>query len=149
MSIPERDRPLTYLAVPYSHVDPEVVEARYQHATLAAAWLMRNRSYNVFSPITHSHPLHKIGGMRGDWAFWKEVDTDYLLVSRRLVILALPGWDRSIGVTAEREIAATFGLEVVFMLMNGPNEYELLTPGEFFAREKQEGDFALYATDDY
>lgn len=138
-------RPLTYLAVPYSHVDPEVMEARYQHATLATAWLMRTLGYNVFSPITHSHPLHVIGGLRGDWDFWRDVDIEYLSVSCRIVILALPGWDKSTGVTAEREIADSFKLEVQFMVMNGPNDYELLTPEQFFHREKQESDFSLYA----
>jgi hypothetical protein len=33
--------------------------------------------YNVFSPITHSHPL-KDYGLPTDWNFWQKVDFQFL-----------------------------------------------------------------------
>ena len=108
-------RYLTYLAGPYSHPSPAVQEGRYILLTQAAGWLMNARGWNVFSPITHSHPLHKHADMRGDWAFWKKVDTEYVKLSKRIVVLTLPGWDKSVGVTAELKIARRLGLPVLFL----------------------------------
>lgn len=108
-------RPLTYLAGPYSHEYDEVKNFRYECLTKAAAWLMTsNPSWNVFSPITSSHPLHVIGNMRGDWKFWKRIDTQYLRLSRRMVVLTLPGWDTSVGVTAELKIAKKLKIKVLY-----------------------------------
>lgn len=108
-------RPLTYLAAPYSHPDRAVMEWRFERITRAAALLMRRERWNVFSPITHSHPLHIIGDMRGDWEFWQHVDEEYLRVSSRFVVLLLDGWEKSVGVTAERKIASKLGLRTKYM----------------------------------
>jgi hypothetical protein len=116
---------LTYLACPYTHRDAGVQEARYIHATRAAAWLMDIMPWNVFSPITHSHPLHTIAGMRGDWPFWKQVDKQYLRLSERLVVLTLPGWDDSVGVKAEIEIARAEGVPLWYLCWQGENNYLL------------------------
>lgn len=118
-------RLLTYLAGPYSYWDPTVRVSRYEHLTRAAAWLMRVYEWNVFSPITHSHPLHAIGGMRGDWAFWQKIDTEFIALSARLIVLTLPGWRESVGVTAEISIARSQGIEVLYMLSRGPEKYLL------------------------
>jgi len=109
-------RPLTYLACPYSHQDDAVRAFRFRAATLAAAWWMKMypRS-NVFSPITHSAPLHDIACMRGDWSFWKRIDTEYLRVSRRLVVLTLFGWEQSVGVQAEIKLAKKMKIPIRYL----------------------------------
>ncbi len=75
---------------------------------------LMERGLNVFSPIGHSHPLHEIG-MKGDWSFWKRVDTQYLRLSNRMVVLTLPGWEESVGVQAEIKIAKKLKLQVCYM----------------------------------
>lgn len=112
---PSTYRPLTYLACPYSHPSETLREARYRLVTKAAAWLIKNRGWNVFSPITHSHPLATIGDCSGDWDSWAKVDREYLSVSCRMVVLCLPGWSKSTGVNAELNIARAHGLSVMFM----------------------------------
>jgi hypothetical protein len=47
-------------------------ESAYKQATEITYNLVQD-GYNVFSPITHSHPLHKLG-LKGDWEFWKKID---------------------------------------------------------------------------
>ena len=115
-------RPLTYLASPYSYrsasadVVKKVQMHRFEACTRAAGWLISQFGWNVFSPITHSHPLHILApGLRGDWEFWKKIDTEYLQISSRIVILTIPGWEKSTGVTAEREIASDLGLTVFYV----------------------------------
>lgn len=99
---------LIYLASPYSHRDPAVKEARFVHACKAAAWLLTNfPEDNVFAPIPHSHPMAVHGNLRGDWTFWKRIDVDWLHRCNEFMILTLPGWEESTGVTDETAIART------------------------------------------
>ena len=107
-------RPLTYLACPYSSTDPKLVEWR-SIATKATAWLLMNEGWNVFSPITHSHPLHKLGDCRGDWKFWEKIDREFLGVSQRMIVLLLEGWKASVGVQAEIDIAKEQGIKISYL----------------------------------
>lgn len=62
-----------YLAIPYSGIE----ESSYEQANLATSILINSRNLNVFSPITHSHPLTKIG-IRGTWDYWKILDFQFI-----------------------------------------------------------------------
>lgn len=116
--------PLTYLACPYSHANPKVSHLRFVACTKAAAWLIKAYAWNVFSPITHSHPLHDIAGLQGDWNFWKQIDTQYIELSCRLVVLVIPGWKESTGVQAEIKIAKDRGLQIFYLNVYG-DDYSL------------------------
>lgn len=108
-------RPLTYLACPYSHEDPKIMTMRFVIVTYAGAKLMgKNPRLNIFSPITHSHPLHK-AGMNADWKTWKRIDTEYLRLSKQLYVLTLEGWKESVGVTAEIKIAQQLGIPIYYL----------------------------------
>ncbi len=116
---------LTYLACPYSHPEADVRHGRFVNVTRAASWLMSHKDRNVFSPITHCHPMHQIAGLRGDWPFWKRIDTQYLKMSRRLVVLIIPGWDKSVGVLAEIGIARRLGIPVLFLKITKSGGFKL------------------------
>lgn len=107
-------RPLTYLACPYTSPSSLVRGMRFSAVNRAFATLMKFRNWNVFSPITHSHPVHEIG-LSGDWTYWKRVDTEYLRLSKRLVVLTLEGWDTSVGVRAEIKIAKRLKIPIFYM----------------------------------
>lgn len=116
-------RPLTYLACPYSHANPAVREARYRAVTKCAARIMElDPSVNIFSPITHSHPLHIEGGLAGDWQRWAKVDEEYINLSAIMYVLCLRDWDRSVGVRAEIKIAKSAGVSVWYV---HPKDYNL------------------------
>ena len=90
-----------YLAIPYSGM----VESSYEQANKAAAELMSGSDkINVFSPITHSHPLTQYG-VRGDWEFWKKVDFQFIDWAEEVwVVVPEEGIKRvlmSVGVIAE------------------------------------------------
>lgn len=116
--------PLTYVAIPYScnSLSPisqhRTKERRFQIATIAAAMLAKCKGWNPFSPITHSHPMHVMGGLDGDWNFWCKIDTEYLECSQRMVIVTENGWETSTGVTAEGKIA--LGLKLPILKMTVP-----------------------------
>lgn len=90
---------LIYLASPYSHSDPAVMQQRFEQVCEATAGLLR-AGYMVYSPIVHSHPLTKYG-LPTDWAYWEQLDTQMIEMCGALVILMLDGWDESTGVTNE------------------------------------------------
>jgi hypothetical protein len=130
-------KPLTYITTPYTPtVAPgcgsptletarRVKQMRFEEVTKATAWLMEQFGWNVFSPITHSHPLHIISDLRGDWQFWKKVDTEYLQCSERLINFVIPGWRHSIGVTEENKIARELGVPIFYLHYVSPGKYRL------------------------
>ena len=104
----------TYLAVPYRHKDPKVVEERFKLVNAVAAQMMEDGDF-VFSPISHSHPIALAGNLPGDWAYWEKYDRAMLENCLRLVVLCLPGWRESEGVQAEMKIASELGLPVTYV----------------------------------
>lgn len=116
---------MIYLACPYSHkTDPTMPERRYEYVTRVAAYFM-TKGHNIFSPITHSHPIAVLSKSLGlgvpmyDWDFWKKQDFDVLRHCSELWILQINGWKESVGVNAEADLARTLGIPVKFI-----NPYE-------------------------
>ena len=103
---------LTYLAVPYSDIDPDVRAARFQMANIAAASLMRN-GHKVFSPISHTHPIAQAGNLPRGWDYWQAYDRIFLEMSGLVVVLQIDGWEASKGVAGEVEIARRLAIPVV------------------------------------
>ena len=109
------NRPLVYLACPYSHDDASVREMRFHAANVAVGELMKVRGEIVFSPISHSHPIAKAVGLPGDWQWWQQWDRAFLSVSSKLYVLMIPGWNTSTGVLAEIKIAQEMGLPIEYL----------------------------------
>lgn len=114
------ERKLIYIAIPYMHSDKDIVEWRYNIATEFTGRLMEEGEIAVFSPITHSHPIHMVANLPGNWEYWKRHDTAFLSVSKELIVLTVEGWKQSVGVTAEIEIATTMGIPIRYI---DPIEY--------------------------
>lgn len=98
-----------YLAIPYTGME----ESSYRQANRATALLL-NLGFNVFSPITHSHPLTKIEDCKvpGSWEFWQKIDYQFLDWADELyVLIPEEGMERvhlSVGVQAEIEYFKSF-----------------------------------------
>jgi hypothetical protein len=116
---------LIYLAVPYSHADRYVRVARWIAANKAAAKLMALGLY-VFSPISHTHPIaeESDGTLPRGWDFWEGFDRQYLNVCKKIIVLRIPGWDTSTGVTEEIKIGTEMGIPVEYMDWDMPVKYE-------------------------
>lgn len=101
---------MEYLAIPYSHPDPAVMEERFEIANRVAADLMRQGRI-IFSPISHSHPIAQYG-LPVTWDYWLQYDREIISYCSKLVVIMLPGWRRSRGVNAEIALAIKFGIEI-------------------------------------
>lgn len=105
---------MIYLASPYTHEDPFIMEERYLQASKALTWLLKQKKW-AYSPIVHCHELAKIGGLPKDAAFWQEYDFYMLSKSETFMILRIEGWEASKGVAAEKEYAIQIGLPIVYL----------------------------------
>lgn len=101
---------MIYLASPYSDPDPLIRKARYEAACDRTTRMLQDGAL-VYSPIAHSHALAE-RGLPGDWFFWADHNRAMLKRCDALVVLTLPGWERSEGVRAEIEIARTLPIAV-------------------------------------
>lgn len=105
---------LIYLAAPYSHPDPAVMDRRFHEINAVAAQLMQSGEF-IFSPISHTHPIAMAGGLPTGWDFWEKYDRAILSACCEVRVLMLDGWRESRGVTAEIAIAIKLGLPVTYI----------------------------------
>ena len=105
---------LVYLAVPYTHPDPAVMEYRFKAVNLVAGILMK-QGIHIFSPISHTHPIAVECDLPRGFDFWEQYDRAILQVCRKVIVLKLPGWEQSKGVQAEIKIAEELGIPVEYL----------------------------------
>lgn len=108
------EKPLVYLACPYSHDDPVIREMRFKQANMAAGKLME-RGYIVFSPLSHCHPISVQYRLPTDWEFWQKFCTTYVRLCNTMFVLMVPGWEESRGITEELKLAKELGIHVEFI----------------------------------
>jgi len=100
---------IEYLGTPFTHINREVVELRYNLITRAAGALILQQRI-ILSPITHCHPIAKLLTFPIDYKYWRHINRAYIRASKKFLILTLPGWLESKGLTAEREYASSLGI---------------------------------------
>lgn len=104
-----------YVASPYTHADPEVMERRFNQVSEYTAKLIR-QGIVAYSPIAHSHPLAIEYDLPGDFYFWFHQNYGMLEMASKMVILCLDGWDTSRGVIAEIEFCEHHGIEIEYVI---------------------------------
>lgn len=104
----------TYIASPYTHTDPKVMEDRFNAVSAFTAQKIKEGEI-VYSPIAHSHPLAVSYRLRGDFDFWMQQNYGMLSKASKMIVLCLPGWQDSKGVQAEIVFAAKCGVAVEFV----------------------------------
>lgn len=108
---------LIYLASPYSSnsKDPvtklEVQQKRFEEICHVTASLLK-QGYHVYSPIVHCHALATKFNMPKDWAYWKKHLEVVIPHFDALWVIKMDGWESSVGIKAEVELARNLGLEV-------------------------------------
>lgn len=105
---------MIYLAGPYAHPDPLIMEERFEWLTAYAAQLMA-KNILVYSPITHNHPIVIRYSLPRNWEWWERFNIPILMKCSCMHILMLEGWDKSTGVTAERKFCNVIRLPVYFI----------------------------------
>ena len=102
-----------YLASPYTH-EQYLVRALRTRAAARAAGVLLKAGYLVFSPIVHGHliAIYSEFPVPIDYSYWESLNEEFILWSDALYILTLDGWEDSIGIKREIEIARTYNKEI-------------------------------------
>lgn len=108
---------ISYLAAPYSHPDPAVVEDRISRLCRVDAKLMKAGIYTV-SPLL-KHFIVNYESLPADWNYWQGYSRALLLQVDQLIVVLLDGWQESVGVQAEIELAHALDIPVVYADENG------------------------------
>ena len=103
-----------YLASPYTKYESGTAAAN-RHAAYWTGWLSA-KGISVFSPITHTHPLHEFGpcDMPRTHEFYMKIDKPFMEAAFGLMVLKLPGWDSSKGIKEEIEYFVEANKPIVF-----------------------------------
>lgn len=124
---------LVYLASPYNHTDPDIREKRFDEVCYYASVLMR-QGVKLFCPIAHTHPIAEIGGLPKGWDYWQDYDQLMLAACSELWVAPIDGWNKSVGVAGEIEIAKEKNLPIRFIKLHpqGQEGFILLETGNEF-----------------
>ena len=106
---------IAYLAGPYSHRLKRIRERRYSQFTEVSARLLEVGILN-FSPITHCHNTQSYME-ENDTGFetWRRNDLAFVSRCESVIVLMIPGWDKSYGVSEEVKFAEKNGIPVYYM----------------------------------
>lgn len=105
---------LEYLALPYSHEEEEVMCYRAAVSDYIFSELSKE-GRTVYAPISSCHHIARKHGMPTDWQFWKDTCRAFVSASYKIIVIMLPGWEDSTGLTAELELAESLCLEVEWL----------------------------------
>jgi hypothetical protein len=117
---PENKLELIYLAAPYSHPDPKVVEERIAEICRVDAVLMSRGTF-TFSPLL-KHFVKDYANLPGDWNYWQDYCRVTLPKCSQVYVLALDGWEDSVGVREEMKLAELLKIPV---FLCGPDGFRI------------------------
>lgn len=104
---------MIYLASPYTHTNPAVIQQRYEEARAFTAHYIRVGAA-IFSPIVHCHELAIHHELPLDFRFWQTYNEALLRRAAALWVLQLEGWEKSRGVSHEISFAAKHGIQTFY-----------------------------------
>lgn len=95
---------------------PEGEDANFHLCNWRAAQLLR-AGYNIYSPISHTHPIHRACPeflAAHEHEMWYQLDIHFLENANFQGIILAPGWDYSKGCEIERSWFVAHNKEVLF-----------------------------------
>jgi hypothetical protein len=76
---------------------------------------LSNEGRIVYAPISACHNISSKYGMPSTFEFWKKMCFEFLGAAHKLIVVKLPGWERSVGVIAELKLAKQLGIEIEYL----------------------------------
>ena len=104
---------MIYLASPYTHRDPHVVNCRFYDTKRAFAYMLQAGEH-VYSPIVLCHQVSIDYRLPSDADYWEKFDFNFLRRCDELRILMLDDWKESRGVRAEIKAATAIHLPITY-----------------------------------
>lgn len=105
---------MIYVASPYSHEDAKVRERQAMSVVAFSAALME-AGVHVFSPIAHCHLMAANYSLPGNFEFWEAYDREYMDFCESMIVYTLPGWNTSVGVSAEVQYMRESNKSIIYV----------------------------------
>ena len=102
---------MEYLAVPYSSDSEEVMAFRAEVSDFIFSELSKEGRV-IYAPISSCHHVAVKHGLPRNFEFWEKMCIEFVSACDKVVLICLPGWKTSTGVTAELKLAEELGKEV-------------------------------------
>lgn len=90
---------MIYIAGPYWHQDPDIIDDRMRVVYGVMANLMRDGHHCISPMLMHSVVVRH--NLPNDFDYWGEYSYNLLRRCDKMIVLTLQGWDISRGVKAE------------------------------------------------
>ncbi|KZC01428.1 hypothetical protein ABID82_004264 [Methylobacterium sp. PvP062] len=135
-----------YMASPFTVYPTK--EAAWRDACRAASALQAATVMAVYSPIADTYGMEAVGGSKLTHAEWMERDRAMLLACQHVVVMMLPGWEKSRGIRQEIAWAHEAKIPVWYVQPIGQH-----TPGSYLIASMEAGPpegwtaFTLYHQD--
>lgn len=114
---------IIYIASPYSHTDPAVVQSNFETVSKYCAQCVKNGEV-LISPITYGHTLLTFEEMPSSWEFWTNFCLSILVKCDRIRVVKMDGWDKSAGVEGELSCARDHGIPIEYVEHINGNFYK-------------------------
>lgn len=110
----------SYIACPYSHEDKDVERKRFETASVFASLVFTVCGDLVYSPLSHTHPIHIYGDGNIPHDEWLRLDKMYLDSQwcNTMYVLMIDGWYKSKGVVQEINRAREMMIDIVYVVPN-------------------------------
>jgi hypothetical protein len=102
-----------FVSSPYSDDNEDVVEERVKIAQRYVAHLASDRIF-AFSVIAYIHPILVENSLPTDYEFWRDMCISSITACDVVHVLCVDGWDTSVGVADEIEVARSLGKRIVY-----------------------------------
>lgn len=104
---------VAYLAAPYTHKDPAIVDQRMKDLCKADAALMKRGIFTMSPLLKHYIVAHE--SLPTDFKFWEQYSKALMRRCDYLFVLMLDGWSKSEGVLAEIDDARRLGMPIYYI----------------------------------
>jgi len=105
---------IEYLGLPYTDDDPAVEDWRAEISNMIAVDLTKQGRI-IFAPISAWHHLARKYKLPGTFEYWLKLDEEFIKASKKLLIITLPGWRESKGVTGEIKLAEKYNVPIGYI----------------------------------
>lgn len=105
---------LIYLAAPYSHSDQAIVQERMKLFAKVDIQLVNDGFFTV-SPLYKTLLLQQQPDLDVSWDHWQDYCKELLSKCNMLLVICMDGWQQSIGVQAEIELAKHMEIDIQYI----------------------------------
>lgn len=106
---------IEYLGLPYTDDNPLMEDWRADISDRVAADLFMREGRIIFAPISAWHHIARKHDLPGTFEYWLELDEEFIKISKKLLIIMLPGWKESNGVNGELRLARKYNVPIEYI----------------------------------